>query len=301
MASNVKIKFAENLIDQKSKILSWDRLQESYKPEKINLLLIGEAPPDASSNKSFYEVSPITEYTREAFQQSFSKIRSSFTYAEFFYYFKLLGCFFDYLSKSPVNKKDSFQRKHHLMKNLSNFIDRLKESPPRMAIVLVKRIDYLVQYAFEEAGLSSANITYLSFPSLSRGYNEIYINKLRALLTQEKKKGIFPFVKNEKRVSHRNSPDQSDSVELKIPGIPAYQFKVKDSSPNGTCVLVDQNSKFLNYLDINQELDLKYYTYNGKTELISLKAKIKHMTKSYLPPYQKYYFVGLKNSDNILK
>ena len=283
MANKINTEFIGDLIDQKSKILNLERLLEIHKPDKINLLLIGEAPPDPSSNKNFYEVSPITEYTREAFQLSFSKIKSSFTYDEFFYYLKLLGCFFDYFSKSPVNKKDTLQRNHQLMKNLSSFISRLKESPPKIAIVLVKRIDFLVKYAFEEAGLSSVKIHYLSFPSLSRGYNEIYINKLRSLLLEEKKNGTFPFVRNEKRVSHRIMPNQFDSVELKIPGVPAYQFKVKDSSPNGTCVLVDQNSKILNYLDINQELDIKYYTYNGKTELISLKAKIKHMTKSYLP------------------
>lgn len=300
MANNINTEFIEDQIDQKSKILNWKKLREIYKPKKINLLLIGEAPPDPGSSHNFYQNSPLTEYTREAFQQSFSKIKSNFTNEEFLHYFKLLGCFFEYIGKSPVNKKDTLQRNHFLMKNLPGFITNLKESPPKIAIVLVKRIDFLVKYAFEEAGLSSVKINYMSFPSLSRGYNEIYINKLRQILTTEKKLGTFPFIKNEKRVSHRQMSNQSDSVELKIPGIPAYQFKVKDSSPNGTCVLIDQNSKILSLLDINQELDIKYYTYNGATRLMSLKAQIKHMTKSYLPPFQRYFFVGLKISEDIL-
>jgi hypothetical protein len=301
MVNNDNTEFIENQIDQKSKILNWERLRDIYKPEKINLLLIGEAPPDPNSDHNFYEVSPLTEYTREAFQQSFSKIKSRFTFEEFLHYFRLLGCFFEYLGNAPVNKKDALKRNHFLIKNLPDFIRRLKESPPKIAIVLVRRIDFLVKYAFEEAGLSSVKINYMSFPSSYRGYNEIYINKLRQILSSEKELGTFPFIKDEKRVSHRQTSNQSDSVELKIPGIPAYQLKIKDLSPNGTCVLIDQNSKILRYLDINQELDMKYYTNNGKTQMKFLKAQIKHMTKAYIPPFQRYFFVGLKISDYILR
>ena len=102
MANNVNTEFIEDQIDQKSKILNWKKLREIYKPKKINILLIGEAPPDSGSSHNFYQTSPLTEYTREAFQQSFSKIKSNFTNEEFLHYFKLLGCFFEYIGKSPV-------------------------------------------------------------------------------------------------------------------------------------------------------------------------------------------------------
>jgi len=57
-----------------SSISDWKTLRESYKPESISLLLVGEALPEPSSGKFFYEGSPLTDCTQKAFQGAFPEI-----------------------------------------------------------------------------------------------------------------------------------------------------------------------------------------------------------------------------------
>lgn len=293
---------------QGNRISNWKKLRESYKPENISLLLVGEAPPHPSSGKFFYEGNPFTECTKIAFQRAFSDMPSGINNGYFLNHFKSLGCYFDYLSLEPVAKRDAFQRNYALLQYLSEFIERLKDSPPKAVVVVMKRIDYLVRYALDEAGLDSVNVTVLKHPSRSKKSIDEYMNELREILIKEREKGIFPKIDfaeqgmrddvAEKRSATRKMADRSHRVEVRLPGIPAYQFKVKDLSPEGACLLIREDSQIVGNLDVDQELDLKYYGKDKQTPEITFKAQIKHMTKADVPPFQGHFLVGLMISNN---
>jgi hypothetical protein len=250
-----------------SSITDWKKLRESYRPEAISLLLVGEAPPEPSSGKFFYEGSPLTDCTLKAFQGAFPEILVAANHGCFLKQFKALGCYFDDLSPEPVNKRDAFQRNYRLLQNLPNFIQRLKDSPPK-AVVAMKRIDYFVKYALDEAGLGSLEVGYLQHPSRSKKSIHEYVSKLSEMLVAERQKGTFPEIDLaeygvfdvglEKRCTERKMADRSHRVEIKLPRIPAYQFKVKDLSFEGASVLIREDSGLVPYLEVGQELDVRY-------------------------------------------
>ena len=62
----------------------------------------------------------------------------------------------------------------------------------------------------------------------------------------------------EKRAEPRTTLEKMRSVELKLPNLPIYVFRVKDNSPNGICVLVKADSDILNHIQEGQVLNLKY-------------------------------------------
>ena len=52
----------------------------------------------------------------------------------------------------------------------------------------------------------------------------------------------------EKRAETRETLEKMQSLELKLPNLPIYVFKVKDTSPNGICFLVKADSDVLNHI-----------------------------------------------------
>ena len=53
----------------------------------------------------------------------------------------------------------------------------------------------------------------------------------------------------DRRSEFRKNLEQMQNVELKLPGLPIYLFKVKDTSPNGICFLVKEDSDILNHIE----------------------------------------------------
>ncbi len=298
-------KYIEKQEDHETKASNW---RKRYKPQTITLLLVGEAPPHPSSGKFFYDGNRLTECTKNAFQLAFPNIPQASNNAYFIKQFNMLGCYFDVLSLEPVNKRDAFRRNYTVLQHIPKFIQRLKDSPPKVVVAVMKRIDYFVKYALDEAGLDSARASYLQAPSRSKKSINEYVNNLRDILIDERKRGTFPeiaFAEHgipddavEKRSAERKTAARSHRVEIKLPGIPAYQFKVKDLSLEGACVLIKQNSGIVTYLNVDQQLDLNYYAINYRNPQISVKAQIKHMTRADMPPFQGHFLVGLRISNN---
>ena len=83
------------------------------------------------------------------------------------------------------------------------------------------------------------------------------------------------------------------SVELKLPNLPIYVFRVKDNSPNGICFLVKADSDILNHMKEGQILDLKYHTEDTTKPPEAFSSEIKHITKMDQGPYKDHQLVGL--------
>jgi hypothetical protein len=97
----------------------------------------------------------------------------------------------------------------------------------------------------------------------------------------------------EKRAETRQTFEKMKSVELKLPNLPIYVFRVKDNSPNGICFLVKADSDILNHIQEGQVLNLKYHTEDTTNPSKVFFSEIKHITKMDKGPFKDHQLVGL--------
>lgn len=98
----------------------------------------------------------------------------------------------------------------------------------------------------------------------------------------------------ERRSKPRSIIDQYYSVEFSVSGAAfVYQFKIRDISPNGICVLVKEDSDLLHHLEVGDILTLKYYTTDSSKPVKYLKTEIRHITKDDTGRFKGVCLVGL--------
>lgn len=98
----------------------------------------------------------------------------------------------------------------------------------------------------------------------------------------------------ERRSKPRSIIDQYYSVEFSVSGAAfVYQFKIRDISPKGICVLVKEDSDLLHHLQVGDILTLKYYTTDSSKPVEYLKTEIRHITKDDTGRFKGVYLVGL--------
>ena len=91
--------------------------------------------------------------------------------------------------------------------------------------------------------------------------------------TENGKKG------REKRSEPRKILDQYFSVEFSISKmLPIYQFKIRDVSPPGIGILVNESSAVLDHLEVGAVLEMKYNPRNSADLPEYLKTEIRHIT-----------------------
>jgi hypothetical protein len=99
---------------------------------------------------------------------------------------------------------------------------------------------------------------------------------------------------SEKRTEPRKSVSQYHSVEIKLSGsLPIYQFKLRDISPHGVCILIREDSSVLNHLQVGQILNMKYRSEDPTQPTEFLKTEIKHITKAQQGRLKGHYLVGV--------
>ncbi len=103
----------------------------------------------------------------------------------------------------------------------------------------------------------------------------------------------------EHRIAPRSYIDIFYSVELTIVThdnmSQCYQFKLRNISESGMCILVSEKSEIMNYLEIGDALNIKYCPSDTAYPEKNMKTKIKHIT--YVPkqgaPENGHYYIGL--------
>ncbi len=72
-----------------------------------------------------------------------------------------------------------------------------------------------------------------------------------------------------------------------------YQFKIWNISSRGMCLLVRNDSNFLNKVDVGEILDAKYYPADLSWPPHVHRTKIMHISKADHKQFKDHFFVGL--------
>jgi hypothetical protein len=98
----------------------------------------------------------------------------------------------------------------------------------------------------------------------------------------------------ERRSEPRKMIDKYFRVEFSKDGlIHFYNFKLRDISSKGMCILVKEGSEVLKSLAVGDVLDMKYYTEQESNQPQQFKTKIMHITKDYQGKFKGHCLVGL--------
>ena len=98
----------------------------------------------------------------------------------------------------------------------------------------------------------------------------------------------------EKRSEPRKILDQYFSVEFSISRmLPVHQFKVRDVSPSGIGILVNENSAVFAHLKVSDVLKMKYNPTDSSDLPEYLRTEIRHITKIDEGKYKGHYLVGM--------
>ena len=100
---------------------------------------------------------------------------------------------------------------------------------------------------------------------------------------------------DERRGEQRKITDLYYSVEFSIKGLEYfYQFKLRDISQNGLCIMVKEGSPVLQNIKVDNLLDMKYYSVETPDKTDKIITKVKHITKHAQGRFQGHSLVGLE-------
>ena len=98
----------------------------------------------------------------------------------------------------------------------------------------------------------------------------------------------------ERRSEPRKMIDKYFRVEFSKSGLTHfYNFKLRDISSKGMCILVKEGSDVLKSLKVGDILDMKYYTEEHSSQTNQLKTKIKYVTKDHQEKFKGHCLMGL--------
>ena len=99
---------------------------------------------------------------------------------------------------------------------------------------------------------------------------------------------------NDRREAERTAEKKYYSVQFAVKDLGYfYQFKIRDVSTLGLCILVDSKSKVLNHLTVGDVLEMKYYLSESMGSTETFKTEIRHITKDADKRFKGHYQVGL--------
>jgi len=100
--------------------------------------------------------------------------------------------------------------------------------------------------------------------------------------------------RTERRSEPRKTPEKYYSVEFSLKGLDyIYQFKLRDISEKGMCIVVKKSSAILNFIKIQDKINMKYYSLESTANTQTLETEIKHITKYDEGRFKEHYLLGL--------
>ncbi|MBA3036206.1 MAG: PilZ domain-containing protein [Desulfobacterium sp.] len=100
--------------------------------------------------------------------------------------------------------------------------------------------------------------------------------------------------KSDRRKENRLFGDQYHSVQIAKPEFElAYHFRIRNISTKGMCIIVRQDSKIMEHLNVGDIFEMQFYPMKESDPVENAKAEIKHISKDDLGKFRGHYLVGL--------
>jgi len=126
-----------------------EALQNKYRPARVNILFVGEAPP--ASGRFFYRAD---SGLYRAFQATFIAAFPSLQDAEFLDVFQKLGCYLVDLCDSPVDDKPKRTRRLACVAGEARLARDVCDINPKTVVTVVRSIAANVRHALQMANWS---------------------------------------------------------------------------------------------------------------------------------------------------
>lgn len=155
--------------DHHQKITGIDRLRLKYRPERIMVLFVGEAPP--ASDSFFYRGnSGLTNYMRDALGGPKGDV-------EFLNWFRARGWYLDDLVTTPI--EDLRNRRKKCKEARASLTARIVEYQPAAIVCLLKSISDDVEIAASKANCKAPLYT---VPFAGQGHQTKFNNQMKRIL-----------------------------------------------------------------------------------------------------------------------
>jgi hypothetical protein len=152
-----------------------EKIRQSYRPNDIQLLLVGESPP--ASQKFFYVKSAMTTYTAQAFEKAHGVCFVDDQ--EFLQYFKKCGCYLDDLCHEPVDDLPTAKREERLKESIDGLAQRIQEMNPPVLVIALKKVERYVREAVNKSGRQPKMF---ALPFAGNGHQTKYVAQLSDIL-----------------------------------------------------------------------------------------------------------------------
>jgi hypothetical protein len=160
-------------------------LRERYRPARVNLLFVGEAPP--ASGRFFYRGdSGLYRAMLGAFMIAFPSIRS----ADFLDSFQALGCYLVDLCGSPVDNLGPQKRKRICLEGEVSLGSRILLLQPKAIVTVVRSIFTNVEHSLKLADWTGLHVG-MPYPGRWRHHRVVFEEALVPILRTELE-GTFP-------------------------------------------------------------------------------------------------------------
>lgn len=99
----------------------------------------------------------------------------------------------------------------------------------------------------------------------------------------------------EKRSEERTIADEYFSVQFHPKGLPSvYQFKIRNISSKGLCILIKDDSKLLEHITVGDSFEMIYYRNDSTMNPQRMQTRIKHISKGKPGQFEGHHMVGLE-------
>jgi hypothetical protein len=153
-----------------------ERLRRGYRPGKVRLLFVGEAPP--ASGRFFYAGdSGLHRAVRDAFAEAFPSSRA----ARFLDSFRARGCYLVDLCREPVDRQGAPARRRARREGEPRLARLVRRLRPVTVIVVVRDIAPNVRRALDAAGWSGRLVA-LAYPGRWKRHRDAFVRDLPPIL-----------------------------------------------------------------------------------------------------------------------
>ncbi|MGD9212192.1 MAG: PilZ domain-containing protein [Desulfobacteraceae bacterium] len=98
----------------------------------------------------------------------------------------------------------------------------------------------------------------------------------------------------DKRSEERLLLDAYYSVQFQPKGLPSvYQFKIRNISAKGLCILIKDDSQALEHLKVGDSIKMTYYANESIMNTRIIQTRIKHISQGKPGHFEGHHLVGL--------